>query len=626
MFGLTRRHFLKNSVLTGLGLGLLSRTSAAGADTDFVFQTPYYKIGLNPGEPAFGTFSVDSLGHQETTLNPLFPYRITSLLRYRATATPTRVAYRLQNGDQTPVWEFSFGEKSLTITSRYVAGGNEPLELVFDQKQNHATLLGLLVAASQQVQLPAVLHLPGMGSVRITGPPAGGVAYDARRFVTQPYVRLQFLAATQTRPTVSYQLDIATIYPALTPAQQTDPRYDGVKRNFINIFQLNPRLRMLANNSSSDACAFTLYKYAELARHTPPLADGLTAMNLIQTTLDEYLRGKKAYGLTGFNKEDPDLAHADILGGELPYNHLDSLPSLVIAACQYILTTHDAAWADQHYAGIGGWLTELWQRDTTGNGLVKFQESGNSGSWTGNTQRQRPANWWDTIGFGHEDAYANALTYRATRLFADVATQLNRPLDARTYRAWADKLKAAYYPAFYNPKTGVLAGWRSADGQLHDYYFTFVNSMAVLYGLVSDEHGNRLMDTILAKIKAVGFTNFGLGLPGNLVSVNKADYPEKQARWGYSEDGVTGFQVYENGGATACFAYFTIAALQKLGRTAEANAILLPILDSMNKRGFEGLGPNGMSNDWKNWQGEPNGYEGFLVDSYLIFLAVLPPD
>jgi len=32
----------------------------------------------------------------------------------------------------------------------------------------------------------------------------------------------------------------------------------------------------------------------------------------------------------------------------------------------------------------------------------------------------------------------------------------------------------------------VLAGWKSADGRRHDYWFTFINGMAVAFGLVDD--------------------------------------------------------------------------------------------------------------------------------------------
>ena len=47
------------------------------------------------------------------------------------------------------------------------------------------------------------------------------------------------------------------------------------------------------------------------------------------------------------------------------------------------------------------------------------------------------------------------------------------------------------------------------------------------------------------------------------------------------------------------------------------------MLDALEKGEFQGLGPNGMSNDWKAWDGTPWGYEGFLVDNYYVLLAVL---
>ena len=57
---------------------------------------------------------------------------------------------------------------------------------------------------------------------------------------------------------------------------------------------------MLANNASSDPCAFTLFEYSGLARHTPPLADGLTCLDLVRMTLDRYLAGAKGYGQVGY--------------------------------------------------------------------------------------------------------------------------------------------------------------------------------------------------------------------------------------------------------------------------------------------------------------------------------------
>jgi hypothetical protein len=88
------------------------------------------------------------------------------------------------------------------------------------------------------------------------------------------------------------------------------------------------------------------------------------------------------------------------------------------------------------------------------------------------------------------------------------------------------------------------------------------------------------------------------------------------------EDNADGFQIYENGGATACFSYFTIAALYKVGQRARADQILFPILDAFEKREFEGTEANHKSNDWRKWDGTAEGYEGFLSDNYYTLLAV----
>ena len=161
-----------------------------------------------------------------------------------------------------------------------------------------------------------------------------------------------------------------------------------------------------------------------------------------------------------------------------------------------------------------------------------------------------------------------------------MASTLDHPADAQSFREKAARLRAAYVRTFLNPRTGVLAGWKSADGQLHDYWFTFVQGVAISYGLVDDEVANAIMDRLLGKMREVGYTNFALGLPGNLVPVRKGDYlitdvaPE-QCGAPRREDGSDGFQFYENGGATGCFAYFTIKALYRLGRREDTRRILL---------------------------------------------------
>ncbi len=260
--------------------------------------------------------------------------------------------------------------------------------------------------------------------------------------------------------------------------------------------------------------AFCYYEYADIARYSPPLAEGLGALDLVRQSLDRVLEGMPAYGMPNYVLFDGDYAPALSWFREAS---ADTYPSLLIAAWDYFDGTHDKVWLAKNYAGIRQWAEKMLATDRNGNGLIEYIESGNSGSWPARL-KHRPSNWWDAIGFGHEDAYANALAYRALGGMERLAAKLDKTADAARYRAAADKLRAAYFKTFYNPATGVLAGWKSADGQLHDYYFLWVNGIAIHYGLVPRDQANAIMDRLLAKMKAVGYHRFDLGLPGNLDS------------------------------------------------------------------------------------------------------------
>jgi hypothetical protein len=279
------------------------------------------------------------------------------------------------------------------------------------------------------------------------------------------------------------------------------------------------------------------------------------------------------------------------------------------------LDTRDKEWAVKNYHAVRKWATDMIATDRNKDGIIEYGYSGNSGSWDG---IKRPANWWDTIGFGYDDAYSNALAYRACILMADVSQMLEKYEDVQYFTSFSTKLRDNYFSRFYNPDTGVLAGWKSDDGRLHDYYFTFVNSVAICCGLLDDNQARPIMNRILSKMKEVGFTDFRLGLPGNLIPVPKEDYTDRDKRFGYDA-----FQVYENGGATGCYAYYTIHALYKLGMQKEAEEIFMAMLESYKEGSFQENCPgSNMTKDWKTWDGECWGYEGFLVDNYLALLAV----
>ncbi len=616
------------SYARALFLVALTSTTTHAAAPDF--ESAHYAIGLSRSAPAFSWFALDSLGRGAVKANPVLTgdNAANAALRFEAKA-PGDFIYRAGSAPDSapPIWEIRCEESKLTLRSRFAGETNlPPFTLTFNQKANHATLLGLMQPGERRTGLPCVLHMPDMGSARVTcNVRDAKLDYDARRYVNPAFVKVTFPPATREHPLVQYTLKVTAIYPPVRGVEN-NARFDGFRRSYLDIFQVNPRLQMLANNSSSDPCAFTVYEYSEVALHAPPLANGLTCLDLIRMTVDRYLAGAKGYGQVGYGKVTEG---ADIIGWTTPYTSLDSNPSLLISACNYVKGAQDWKWARKNYAGLAAWAKEMMATDSDGNGLIEYPGSGNYGDRP--TAERRPSNWWDTINFGHEDAYANALAYRACRMFAELARQLGHKDDAELYSGKAQRLRAAYMPAFLNPETGILGGWRSKDGKLHDYWFTFVSGVAITYGLVDDKDAGPIMDNLLRKMAQVGYTNFNLGLPGNLVPVRKGDYafhdtPPQVHGVPRLEDGSDGFQYYENGGATACFAYFFVKALYQTGRVEAARRIFYPMLQSYATGDFQGFcAAGGPSKDWRDWSGGCHGYEGFLVDSYLALLAAFDP-
>lgn len=623
---MNRKAFIKQSTLSGLSWCLPGwLLKGAGAPGPASNVSSFLKIIPDKAFTGFDFFSIDTLGKNQLSVNVALKEEVrppTGAPKDTVLAAPAAVGAPI-------VWELDTHLKSFTLSSRYHPGYAPPFVFNIDQQVNHATLLGIMSGAGPLVDLPAILHFPDMGTLRVTcNVPGRKAEYHTQRFIDHPYVKVLFPAATVDTPKVTYHFEVVSIHPAIKGIENDD-RYDCFRKNFISIFQLNPFLKVLANNSASDACVFTLYLYSEVALRTPPLAKGLTALDLIGMTLDRYLGGQKGYGLLGYDYDKT----WDIPESATSCNSLDAYPSLLIAACNYMKGTGDWAWFEGHAAQLSGWADKMLKTDSDGDGLLEFCLSGNSGSWKGN-KSMRPANWWDVIGFGNKDAYANALAYRALVMLEELYRGYGKSGSslggsflekADLFRDKAALLKEWYARTFYNPNTGVLGGWESADGALHDYYFTFVNSIAVCYGLIETDMANKIMDALLLKMKEVGFTDFRLGLPGNLIPIRRADYTDllPEAGGGTRDDNEDGFQIYENGGASACFAYYTVTALQQLGRHEEADEILLPLLKSMSEGNFQGRCPNGRTKDWKTWKGECWGYEGFLADNYMLLLSVL---
>jgi hypothetical protein len=618
-----RREFLKSTITSAATWMLvpslfedvaLADDPVASGTSGIRFTSDCIAAELSRDAPEFTALNIDGLGKGRRGANIVDPKSTSSGFKASSFTSGNifRVEYRSNAVDKNalPEWTVEFTSKRIVLTSEWSPGADPiPMTFRFSLPQVHSTVLGVF-RRDNLLAVPALVHFPGQGSMRITANVQDlGLTYQSTR--RQPIATLMLPGATFAHKRVVYTLDVTAIYPDL-PGIADDARFDAFRRNWLNILQINPTYPALANNTASTSCAFCYYEFGDIAALTPPLAEGLTALDLVRMTLDRVLAGGMAYGLP--------------IPGNFPTPSSDTFPSMLIAAANCVRADKNDEWLAANYDGIRGWAESMLATDTDGNGLFKYSVSGNSGIWPDGFPMVRPSNWWDTIGFGHEDAYGNALAFRALRDLAMMAGKLGKSADAARYERAADKLRRAYYECFFDSATGVLGGWRSADGKLHDYYFLWVNGIAIHYGLVAKPQADAIMDKLLAKMKEVGYDKFHMGLPGNLVTVALEDYvhktPDGRFGGGVLPDNSDGFQNYENGGATGCFVFFTLAALYDPGRKDEADQILFAMLGEFDHCGFEGFDAKNHSYDWRRWDGTAMGGEGFLADNYYTLLAV----
>lgn len=225
---------------------------------------------------------------------------------------------------------------------------------------------------------------------------------------------------------------------------------------------------------------------------------------------------------------------------------------------------------------------------------------------------------FDVISFGHHDGYSNALAYRGLRNAAALMRDAGDTDLGKKCAEAADALKTAYHPCFFNPETGWLAGWRSRDGQLHDHGFTFINAMAVCFGLVEDDQAYAIMARQEAKREELELRDFHYGLPMNLTSIPNVDVPvEERSR---RADGLDRFGIYLNGALTFMFAEYYLGALSKWGFTQTADMVCEHLLESLADNRIVGGVFSGT--EFFTWEGVPCGYEGVMMDQFRIMLAV----
>jgi hypothetical protein len=536
-----------------------------------------------------------------------------------------RTRYRVPFAPEVEVtWGIESTSDSVTMT---VAGhGNKvhkleavELFLPFDPQVTPTTLIPQSWTEDGHGRLPAVISSPDFGQMRMEdrGHPGLAARLEGSRKGHTVDLILELPALGKGE---SYTLNLTpVILPA--PAGLADAAlWKAVRRGWFNTWQPSSRwgeqdrpfsapAGILANNVISDPVSFALPFYADQALWTPEIAPGISIMAQVRRSIDWWLD----------HRMDPT---GEVIG-YWDYRHfLDSNPGILISAWDYVEATGDREWLSNRIDRLEFLSSFVERRDVDNDGMVEATQSGNYGTLK---QPARSCCWWDALNCGHQDGYTNALIYRAWRCLADLEGQLGRAQQQAHYTQLADRLKAAYAKTLYHPRTGWLAWWKSADGQLHDYATPIVNGLAIDYGLVEPDEGRKILARLWQKMQEVGFRRLDLGLPCTLVPVRKGDYLQPEAIGMPSrEDGTDTFQIYMNGGISAGHTLHFIMAHHAVGEPQKGEQLLQAMLGRQTKVGFHNgvrdKGGEGM--DWTTWDGRPGGYEGYLSDVFRFMQAV----
>ena len=394
-------------------------------------------------------------------------------------------------------------------------------------------------------------------------------------------------------------------YPPLP--DENDPKFNGLKRNWINSFAMNRELYDMGDN-------IYFHGTAHLAIHMK--SDMLQFIDKNDPQFKIVRRTYEKQVARSFEMAQADCGEVSVCyynnRSKATYGNCscDSTPGAIIALCG--ISKWNMPFAKKYLDNAIKAADFLMTFDPDGDGVFELPFPGD---YMGQKAEICYSNWWDNFAFGHKDVYFNCLTHRALRELSKLLHKLGMGEKAEKYEKQLALFDKNFYNAFYNPETGLMAGWVSKNGKIHDYGFTFAVSMGINEGVIPKAEGKKMLKKLLEIMDKEGYGDLRFGIPGNVMPVAQEDtiYWPCMSDWGR----------YENGGLNGMNGFHFLTAMYKVGLREEADKILYAIMDTYEKdMTHSGLMPGYcQSIDWRTPEGVPCGYN-YLADNYYFLLSV----
>lgn len=591
-----------------------------------IISTPWYHVALDKFCPRILSLSWDSLGQGELgvdllrksgagpVLDPIFhnPMPLGNAVLTRTGNVfhyaPIEVAPGAFEQVSIRVNERGFYIGLAAVANRTMMMRGGLFRFHFAANQTPTTFVCHPSKVMNYVATPAYLAAPDFGTVYVTstGDPAAFYRKPAALFLAKTYWvditphqpdgedGLNEIGSKPWHVTMHFAIKRLEPMPWLvnkSPLLKRLPKYS------LNMVQWRPDTGILSNSVMSIDCGLAILFYAQEALFAPHLRDRISPMELVRASVNRYFQGAPGYEMPNRNVFAPDWWSSR------------ETPAYLVISAWYVIRT------------IGGmkqvrcWLKPMEavadhiEEDFGADGLIYYHGRGTL--------------WFDTYAIHGADAYSNAADYRAFKCMADVERLAGHPGRARRYDNDARRIKRAYFKSFYDPHTGVIAGWRTRKGKLHDYMFPWVNGFAIYQGLVPRQTARQILQRLLAKLKSIGFHSYELGLPTNLIPISPTDYKPHTSGAPTQPNGMDTWQEYMNGGATPALEYYFIQALYRTGQYQAAEHLLWPLIGSYERgtfnagvklRGEKQRNPVGSA--FYLWNGSHGRGEGYLPEDW----------
>lgn len=648
--------------LEGLDLsGLPDGVSAEHRNSEVRFTTPHLSVGFRLRSPAWSYLSIDADGagqHSRSVLQQprsmdivrsgVYPSGVYPVLRdQNAEYLAHGPRYTSHTGDrplgflasdftgftsvrgnvvryqvdvpsagQSYSYAFTIDRDRITLhvtriaTRSARAWTSGAWHVATDNRVTPSTVIGTLLQSGETgiIAGDALWHFPRYGTLAVSSDSADVLlrsdsvrALDTNTFELKlgeqptPFGDY-FLPAGEFSATVTMR--VATpVLATLTP-DAPEPVARMIERHALTALPFRADTATYSNNGASMHCTTTLNDISAIATMLNELPTGVHPMDLVGISLGRWLDGAPSYGSGATSHGSHRL--------EDEYVHMAG--NTLTAVGRFLQWSDDEAWFERYRSRILREIEQMLARDIDDDGIVESTlRRGVSG------EHQWSTAWADVISFGGKDAWANAVVFEA---WTELAPALRRfgelALADRIERALV-RLQQAYLPTFYNEATGLVAGWRSSDGVLHDYGFSLVNGAACSTELIPVETAARIMGRLLGYWGEVGLDDLRNGIPLNLWRIPESDIGGV----------IFGLPMgsYQQGGCSHHGARVIVDALTRAGYESEADGLLTDLATTIaDDSSFGGLG-SGL--DWRAWDGTPTGYEGQLAEGFSVLASAI---